>query len=314
LKKKIILDCDPGHDDAVAIMLAAASEELEILGITCVGGNTILNNTVNNTLKICSLLQREDIKIYAGCDKPLIYDLVTATHVHGKSGLDIEGENIKISNHYEVNTLHAVDFIIETCHNQNEKIILCPTGPLTNIASALQKDPSIKNNIKEIVFMGGSAMNLGNITPVAEFNIFVDPHAANIVLNSGIPSVMFGLDVTHKVKVDDTIINSFLLNNNITSNFFADLMRFYSKFHRKLYNTDSSPLHDPCVIAYLLDPSIFQGKMVNVIVEENSSLTRGKTVVDWLGVTNRKQNCKVIVEANPKKFFKLLKQRLSLLP
>jgi purine nucleosidase len=314
LKKIIILDCDPGHDDAVAIMLAAASEELKILGITCVGGNATLNNTKNNTLKICSLIKREDIKIFAGCNKPLVYDLVTAAHVHGKSGLDIEGKQIDISNNFKIVNQHAVDFIIESCIKYKKKIILCATGPLTNIALAILKEPLIKNYIQEIVFMGGSAMNLGNITPVAEFNIFVDPHAANIVLNSGIPLVMLGLDVTHKINVDDRIISSFLETNNITSIFFADLMGFYSKFHRKLYNSNSSPLHDPCVIAYLLDSSIFQGKMVNVIVEENSPLTRGETVVDWLGVTKRKKNCNVIVEADAKKFFKLLKHRLSLLP
>ena len=187
MSKKIILDCDPGHDDAVAIMLAAASDEIDLLGITCVAGNTTLKNTKLNALKVCSLIGSTDIKIYAGSDRPIKYDLVTAEHVHGKTGLDIDGEPININSEYKIEKLNAIDFIINTCHEEVNSIYLCPTGPLTNIALALQKDPSIKKKIKEIVFMGGAAMCLGNITPASEFNIYVDPHAANIVLSSGIP-------------------------------------------------------------------------------------------------------------------------------
>ena len=219
MKKKIIIDCDPGHDDAVAIMLAAAHDSIDILGITCVAGNSTLFNTKINALKICSLIGRMDIPIFAGADKPLKYDLVTAEHVHGKSGLDNDGEQIIVSNNYKIQDMNAVDFIIKTCHDQNESIYLCPLGPLTNIALSLQKDPSIKNKIEEIVFMGGAAMCLGNITPAAEFNIYVDPHAANIVLNSGIKITMLGLDVTHKVNVNDKIINDIKNNNNKSSIF-----------------------------------------------------------------------------------------------
>jgi len=308
--KKIILDCDPGHDDAVAIMLAAANTNIEILGITCVGGNATLENTTNNALKVCTLIGKTDIPIYAGSDKPIKFDLITAEHVHGKSGLEIEGSPLKIKNDYKIKDLHAVDFIIQACLKQPEPIYLCPTGPLTNIALALQKEPVIKKNIKEIIFMGGVGMSLGNITPSAEFNVYVDPHAANIVLNSGIPLVMMGLDVTHKVNVNDRIIEDIKLNGNKSSIFFADLMKFYSKFHRKLYEIDETPLHDPCVIAYLIDPSIFEGKFVNVQVEENSSLTRGETVVDWLGVSAKPPNCYVMVDADQKKFFSLLQKEL----
>ena len=313
MTKKIILDCDPGHDDAVAIMLAAASNDLEILGITCVGGNATLDNTKLNALKICTLIDRTDIKIYAGSDKPIHYDLVTAAHVHGKSGLDTDGDPIIVDSSYKIEEEHAVDFIINECHKNNDPIYLCPTGPLTNIALSLKKDPSIKKKIKEIVFMGGAALCLGNITPSAEFNIYVDPHAANVVLNSEIPLTMMCLDVTHKVNVNDEIIRNIKKNNNKASKFFAELMEFYSRFHRKLYETDESPLHDPCVIAYLIDETIFKGKLVNVQVEENSDLTRGKTVTDWLGVTNRKPNCNVITEANANKFFDLLSKKLAIL-
>ncbi|PPR45276.1 MAG: Pyrimidine-specific ribonucleoside hydrolase RihA [Alphaproteobacteria bacterium MarineAlpha5_Bin6] len=311
MTKKIILDCDPGHDDAVAIMLAAASNNIEILGITCVGGNSTLENTQLNALKICTLINRTDIKIYAGSNKPINYDLVTAAHVHGKSGLDTDGDPIIVDSSYKIQEENAVDFIINECHKYIDPIYLCPTGPLTNIALSLQKDPSIKEKIKEIVFMGGAALCIGNITPSAEFNIYVDPHAANIVLKSGIPITMMGLDVTHKVNVNDEIIKNIKKNNNKSSKFFAELMNFYSRFHRQLYEIDESPLHDPCVIAYLIDETIFKGKLVNVQVEENSELTRGKTVVDWLGVTNRQPNCKVITEANANKFFDLLSNELS---
>ncbi|PPR48742.1 MAG: Pyrimidine-specific ribonucleoside hydrolase RihA [Alphaproteobacteria bacterium MarineAlpha5_Bin5] len=309
--KKIILDCDPGHDDAVAIMLAAASNDIQILGITCVGGNATLENTKLNALKICSLIERTDIKIYAGSSKPLKYDLITAAHVHGKSGLDKDGDPIVVDASYNIQKENAVDFIINECHKNIDPIYLCPTGPLTNIALSLQKDSSIKEKIKEIVFMGGAALCLGNITPSAEFNIYVDPHAANIVLNSGIPLTMMGLDVTHKVNVNNEIIENIKKINNKASIFFAELMEYYSRFHRELYATDESPLHDPCVIAYLINEDIFNGKLVNVQVEENSELTRGKTVTDWLGVTKRKPNCKVITEANAKQFFTLLAKELA---
>ena len=311
MKKKIILDCDPGHDDAVAIMLAAAHDDIEILGITCVAGNSILENTTINALKICSLIGRTDIPIFSGAEKPLKYELVTAAHVHGESGLDTDGQPIIISENYSIQKMHAVDFIIETCHKQNEPIYLCPIGPLTNIALALQKDPSIKSKIKEIVFMGGAAMCLGNITPAAEFNIYVDPHAANIVLNSGVKTVMFGLDVTHKVNVNDKIINDIKNNQNKSSVLFADLMNFYSKTHREVFEINESPLHDPCVIAYLIDDNIFSGKFVNVQVEEDSLLTRGKTVTDWVKVTKRKLNCHVMINANSEKFFSILKEELK---
>ena len=311
MSKKIILDCDPGHDDAVAIMLAAASDDIDLLGITCVGGNATLENTKLNALKVCSLIGRTDIKIYAGSNHPLKFDLVTAEHVHGQSGLDIEGDPIIVDENYNIEKLNAIDFIIKSCHEIEDTIYLCPTGPLTNIALALTKDPTIKNKIKEIIFMGGAAMCLGNITPAAEFNIYVDPHAANIVLASGIPLTMMGLDVTHKVNVNEEIIRSIVSNNNKSSNFFADLMKFYSRSHKQLFQINESPLHDPCVIGYLIDDTMFEGKLVNVEVEENSSLTRGKTVTDWLGVTKRKPNCKVIIEANHKKFFSILKKELS---
>ena len=311
--KKIILDVDPGHDDAIAIMFAAASKEIEILGITCVAGNSTLENTSNNALKICTFIDRQDIKIFSGNNKPLKRDLITAAHVLGENGLEYNGDDIIVPKSYQLQKINAVDYIIDICSN-NKKITLCPTGPLTNIAKAILIKPSISKNIEEIILMGGAAMTLGNITPAAEFNIYVDPHAANIVFNSGIKIVMMGLDVTHQVLVDENIINKISSIGNRSSLFFKDLMEFYSIFHKKKYDTSSSPLHDPCVIGYLLNPNLFSGKFANVSVEENSELTMGKTVVDWLEVTNRKKNCLVINKVNVKDFFNLLKNKISLLP
>ena len=311
--KKILLDMDPGHDDSIAIMFAAASKEIDILGITCVAGNSILKNTTINALKVCTFIRRQDIKIYSGCDKPLKRKLVTAAHVHGESGLEYSGEEIIIPKNYNIEKKHAVDFIIDECSKHN-KITLCPTGPLTNIAKALIKKSTIAQNIEEIVLMGGAAMTPGNITPSAEFNIYVDPHAANIVFNSGIKIVMMGLDVTHKVLVDDDVIKNITSIGNKSSVFFKDLVEFYSIFHKKIYKTFSSPLHDPCVIGYILDPSLFSGKYVNVTVEENSELTMGRTVVDWLAITGRNKNCYVVNNVNVKGFFDLLKNKISLLP
>ena len=310
---KIILDVDPGHDDAVAIMFAAGSSEIEILGITCVAGNSTLENTSKNALKICSFIDRTDIKVYSGCDKPLKRKLVTAAHVHGASGLDHKGDKIIVPKNYKIESMHAVDFIIKTCKENND-ITLCPTGPLTNIAKAFIKEPKIMNNIKEIVLMGGAAMTLGNITPSAEFNIYVDPHAANIVFNSGIKIVMMGLDVTHKILVNDENIKDITSIGNKSSKLYKDLIDFYSIFHKEKYKTSSSPLHDPCVIGYILDPKLFAGRYTNVIVEENSELTLGKTIVDWLEVTKRPKNCYVITDANARGFFSLLKKKISLLP
>ena len=311
--KKIILDVDPGHDDAVAIMFAAASNEIDILGITCVAGNSILENTTQNALKICSFIDRTDINIYAGSNKPLKRKLVTASHVHGENGLEHSGDEIIIPNKYKLQEKDAVDFIVDSCI-QNKGITLCPTGPLTNIAKAILKEPHIVNNINEIVFMGGAAMTLGNITPAAEFNIYVDPHAANIVFNSQIPLVMMGLDVTHKVLVDDTITNDILSIGNKSSKLFRDLINFYSIFHKEKYDTTSSPLHDPCVIGYILNNKLFSGKKANLIVEENSELTMGQTVVDWLEVSTRTKNCLIVNDVDSDNFFKLLKDKFSLLP
>ena len=310
MSRPIIIDTDPGQDDAIGILLALASpEELDLLGIVAVAGNVPLDLTERNARALCELAGKPETKVFEGCSRPLLRPLVTAEHVHGKTGLD--GSNLPEPT-MKLQKQHGVDWIIEALlAAEDDSITLCLFAPQTNIGMAFSKAPKVLPKVREIVFMGGGFFEGGNITPAAEFNVYVDPHAADIVLNSGIPLVMMGLDVTHKVNVNDQIIENIKKNGNKTSEFFADLMNFYSKFHRKLYEIDETPLHDPCVIAYLIDSSIFQGKFVNVQVEEESILTRGETVVDWWGVTGRTPNCYVMIEANHNKFFSLLSTELK---
>ena len=219
------------------------------------------------------MIGKTDLKIYSGAEKPLKYDLVTAAHVHGKSGLDIEGSPIKIAENYELQDQHAVDFIIQTCHDFKDQIYLCPTGPLTNIAMSLQKDPSIIKKIKEIVFMGGAAMTLGNITPAAEFNIYVDPEAAKLVLQCSRPIVMMSLDVTHQVLTTQKRVDT--IRNLVSSvgEEIAALIEFYERYDEEKYHLDGAPLHDPCTVAYLLKPELFKFKNVNVEIETGGIFT-----------------------------------------
>jgi purine nucleosidase len=308
--KKIILDCDPGQDDAVALALAmAAKDEIEILGVTTVAGNVPLNLTQRNARIMCEMCHRSDVKVYAGAEKPMAQELVTAEHVHGKSGLD--GIEIYEPTH-PLEEKHAVDFIIETClANEDNSLILVPTGPLTNIGSAIEREPAILTKIEEIVLMGGAFKEGGNITPSAEFNIYVDPEAAKLVLQCGRPIVMMSLDVTHQVlttqKRVDTIRN---LDSSIGEGI-AALIELYERYDEEKYHLDGAPLHDPCTVAYLLKPELFKFKNVNVVIETGGTFTRGTTVVDYWEVTDRIPNVQWAYEVNDEGFFDLLNQYLS---
>ena len=310
--KKIIIDTDPGQDDAVAILLALSSPELEILGITTVAGNVPLSLTTKNALIVTELAQRQDIGVFAGCEAPLSRPLVTAEYVHGATGLD--GPELKepIS---KAKSKHAVDFIIETLRkNEPKAITLCPLGPLTNIASAFQRAPDIIERVKQIVLMGGAYFEVGNITPTAEFNIFVDPEAASLIFKSNVDLVTIPLDVTHKALTTPARIKKFYKMNTKCGQFVAEMTAFFERFDKEKYGTEGAPLHDPCVIAYLLEPDIFSGKQINVEIETNSELTLGMTVADWWGVTEKKANTLFIGDVDPDKFFDLLTKRIASLP
>ena len=307
--RKIIIDTDPGQDDAGAIMLAAASPELEILALTAVAGNVPLELTRRNARLILDICGRSDIPVYAGAEKPLERDLVTAEKVHGKTGID--GIDI-----YEppvpLADGHAVDFIIKAIRDNEEgAITLCPLGPLTNIAMALQKAPDIAERVGEIVLMGGGFFEGGNITPTAEFNIYVDPEAAEIVFASGIKIIMMPLDVTHKVLTRKDRIARLRAEGGKPAGIMADMLEYFERFDEQKYGTDGGPLHDPTVIAYLLKPELFSGRECNVEIETKSELTLGMTVIDWWRVTNRKKNVLVIKDVDDDGFFDLFIERLS---
>ena len=311
--QKIIIDTDPGQDDAVAILLALASpDEIEVLGITAVAGNVPLSLTEKNARIVCELAGRPDMAVYAGCDRPLKRKLVTAEHVHGKTGLDgpdLPEPEIKLQEK------HGVDFIIDTIMQEPENSIsLCPLGPLTNIASAILKQPKIVSRIKKIVLMGGAYFEVGNITPAAEFNIFVDPDAAKIVFEAGIDMVVMPLDVTHKALVTEKRNEAFRQLKSPVGIAVAEMTDFFERFDKEKYGSSGAPLHDPCVTAYLIDPKIFSGKKINVEIETKSELTLGMTVADWWGVTDRKANTFFVGDLDSDKFFSLLTERLGRLP
>jgi purine nucleosidase len=308
-KRRIIIDTDPGQDDAVAILLALGSPELEVVGITAVAGNVPLKLTEKNARKICELAGRPDIKVYAGAIRPLMRNLVTAEEVHGKTGLngpELPEPKMKLQDE------HAVDFIVRTLmEEESGSITLCPLGPLTNIALALIREPKIAPRIKEIVLMGGGFFEGGNVTPAAEFNIFVDPHAADVVLRSGVPIVMMPLDVTHKALTSAKRIAAVRALGNRVGEATAQMLEFFERFDEEKYGTDGGPLHDPCVIAYLLKPALFKGRSCNVTVETASELTMGMTVIDWWGVTKRQKNALVMRDIDSDGFFALLTERLG---
>ena len=309
-KRKIIIDTDPGQDDAVAILLALASpEEIEILGITAVAGNVPLDLTKKNARIVCELAKKTDIMVFAGCDTPMKRPLVTAEHVHGKTGLD--GPTLP-DPQMPLQKQHAVDFIIETVRNNEAgTITLCPLGPLTNIATAIEKAPDIKEKVQEIVLMGGAYFEVGNITPTAEFNIYVDPEAAEIVFQSNIKITVLPLDVTHKALVTKARNDAFRALNSPVGKAVAEMTDFFERFDKEKYGSDGAPLHDPCVIAYILSPDLFSGRHINVEVETQSELTLGMTVADWWKVSGRPPNAYFIGDLDADGFFSLLTERLT---
>jgi len=308
--RKIIIDTDPGQDDAVAILLALASpEEIDVLGITAVAGNVPLALTEKNTRIVCELAGKLDTLVFAGCTAPMHRKLVTAEHVHGKTGLD--GPQLDDPK-MPLQAQHGVDFIIETLRSEPEgTVTLCPIGPLTNIATAFEKAPDIIPRIQEIVLMGGAYFEVGNITPAAEFNIYVDPEAAKIVFDSGVPLVVMPLDVTHKALTTKAHIEAFRTMGTKVGDMVAAWTDFFERFDMEKYGSEGAPLHDPCTIAYLIDPTLFTGRKINVEIETESELTLGMTVADWWGVTDREPNALFIGDLDSDRFYALLADRLA---
>jgi purine nucleosidase len=307
--RKIIIDTDPGQDVAVAILLALASPELEVLGITTVAGNVPLDLTTRNARVVCELAGRKDIKVFSGCEAPLVRPLVTAEYVHGKSGLDgitLPDPEMPLAEG------HAVDFLIETLRAEAPgSVTLCPIGPLTNIATALRQAPDIGPRIAEIVLMGGAYFEVGNVTPAAEFNIYVDPEAADIVFKSGIPLVVMPLDVTHKVLTTRARVEAFRGLGTPVGHAVASWTDFFERYDMAKYGSEGAPLHDPCTIAYLLQPDLFTGRHVNVEIETEGRFTTGMTVADWWRVSKREANAMFIGDVDAEGFYALLTERLG---
>jgi len=308
--RPIIIDCDPGQDDALMLLLALASpDELDVLGITTVAGNVPLELTQRNGRLICEMAGASEALVFAGCSRPLVRELVTAENVHGKSGID--GVDI-----YEpklpLQSQHAVDFIVDTLRAADDaSITLVPTGPLTNIAAAFVKEPAIIPKIDEIVLMGGGFREGGNVTPAAEFNIYVDPHAAHVVFTCGRPITVMSLDVTHQALTTPARLEAISAVGTDLARTVREMLDFYDRHDMEKYGGDGGPLHDPCTIAFLLRPELFTGKQVYVAVETGSELTMGATVVDYWGVTGRPANANWIHSIDADGFFQLLTERLA---
>ena len=312
MAQKIIIDTDPGQDDAVAILLALASPELDVLGITAVAGNVPLPLTEKNARIVVELTGRDDVPVFAGCDAPLSRKLVTAEHVHGKTGLDgppLDDPSLPLQ------PKHGVDFIVDTLRKEpSGTVTLVPLGPLTNIATAFEKAPDIVEKVQQIVLMGGAYFEVGNITPAAEFNIYVDPEAADIVFKSGARIVVMPLDVTHKALTTAPRVDAFRAIGNTAGRMVAAWTDFFERFDKEKYGSEGAPLHDPCTIAWLLQPDLFSGREINVEIETQSELTLGMTVADWWGVTDRPANALFVGDLDADGFYALLTDRLSRLP
>ena len=308
--RKIIIDTDPGQDDAVAILLALASpEDIDVLGVVAVAGNVSLPLTQKNARIVCELAGKTDVPVFAGCDRPMKHSLVTAEHVHGKTGLD--GPQMADPT-MPLQDRHGVDFIIDTLRTEPAgTVTLCPLGPLTNIATAFQRAPDIIDRVQEIVLMGGGFFEGGNITPAAEFNIYVDPEAADIVFRAGVPLVVMPLDVTHKALTTPAHVAAFRKMDTQVGHMVAAWTDFFERFDKEKYGSQGAPLHDPCVIAYLIRPDLFRGRHINVEIETQSELTRGMTVADWWRVTDRAPNALFMNDVDADAFFGLLADRLA---
>ena len=309
-RRKIIIDTDPGQDDAVAILLALASpEELEVLGIVAVAGNVPLPLTQKNARIICELARSSDVPVFAGCDAPLHRKLVTAEHVHGKTGLD--GPQLADPT-MPLQDMHGVDFIIEALRREVPgSVTLVPIGPLTNIATAFRKAPDIVGRVAEIVLMGGAYFEVGNITPAAEFNIYVYPEAAEIVFKSGVDLTVMPLDVTHKALTTRPRVDAFRGLGTAIGRMVAVWTDVFERFDLEKYGSEGAPLHDPCTIAYLLEPDLFSGRHINVEIETVSDLTLGMTVADWWRVSDRPANALFTGDVDAEGFFRLLTDRLA---
>ncbi len=306
--RPLIIDCDPGVDDAIALLLALASpDDFTLQGITTVAGNVPLPLTQYNARRICQLAQRDDVPIFAGCPRAMLQVPITAEHVHGATGLDgaLLPEPLT-----PLQAQHAVAFLINQLLQAKTPITLAMLGPLTNLAMALIQTPDIAQGIEQVVVMGGSR-GQGNVTPAAEFNVYADPHAARVVFESGLPLTLLGLDLTHQVVTTPDRLAALEKMGTPVGQTAADLLRYYGQLDAERYGLAAPPLHDPCVIAYLLQPDLFTGRAMHVAVETDSTLCLGRTVINDQPAANQPANATVLETANAPGFYQLLTERLA---
>jgi purine nucleosidase len=310
LPRRLLIDTDPGQDDAFALLLALASPaELSVLGITCVAGNVPVEKTARNALRICELAGCRDVPVYAGCDRPLAGELATAEEVHGSTGLD--GADLPEPT-LPLREGHAVDFLVQTLRGEPPgSVIVVTLGPLTNVATALRRAPGIAPRIREIVTMGGAFFEPGNSSPVAEFNVWADPEAARIVFEAGVPLVVAPLDVTHRALVPPFWKEAIGGLPAPLGPALRGWIDFYERYDRAKYGWDGGPMHDPCTVAYLLRPDLFSGRRIPVAVETEGRFTRGMTVADWWRISGRPDNALYLTEVDRDGFFGLLYERLA---
>jgi inosine-uridine nucleoside N-ribohydrolase len=299
---KILLDCDPGHDDAIALLLALASPELELLGVTTVAGNQTLDKTTANAIRLLEFVGRREIPVAAGADRPLVREQYVASYVHGETGID--GPDLPAAEGAPLDR-HAVDFLADSIREHDGGVTLVPTGPLTNVALLLALHPDARP--ERIVLMGG-AIAEGNVTPAAEFNIWADPEAAARVFASGIDVTMVGLDVTHKALFTSAHVGR--LAGRVGA-MVAELLRFYGHFHKEVYNFDGSPIHDAVAVAYVIRDDLVKTEHLNTEIDVESELCRGRTVVDVWRRSGREPNSHVGVDIDADGFLDLLIERLN---
>ncbi len=305
--QRILLDCDPGHDDAIAILLAARSPALQLEAITTVAGNQTLEKTTRNALRVCTVAGIRNVPIAAGVDRPLVRDQHIAANIHGASGLDgpsLPEPDIALA------PIHGVDLIIEKLLASNGDLTIVPTGPLTNVAAALRREPRIIPKIQQIVLMGG-AVGLGNTTPAAEFNIFADPEAAHIVFSCGRPITMIGLDVTHQAQATSEIRARIRALGSPVARLVDDLLGFFGETYLKVYGFPAPPVHDPCAVAWVIDPTLIQSRPMNVTIELRGEWTTGRTVCDRFGQTGKPANAEVGLGLDAPRFWDVVLEALA---
>jgi pyrimidine-specific ribonucleoside hydrolase len=306
MKIPVIMDCDPGHDDAIALILAHASDKLEIKAITTTAGNQTVEKTTANALKIMTFLG-DHVPVARGCSGPLFRDLIIAPEVHGETGLD---GPVLPEPAYSSSEMHAVELMAKTVKESPVPVTIIPTGALTNVALFLMTYPELKSKIEKISLMGGACWG-GNWTAAAEFNILVDPEAAKVVYESGIPLIMSGLDVTHKAIITDADRERFRKIGTKAGVLVAELLDFFAKFHDENFEFGGSPLHDPCAVAWLIKPELFTAKKCHVDIETKGKLTSGATVVDYFDIQKKEKNAEVLFDIDREGFVDLLAEHLE---